>query len=601
MALPRGPFRGRGKADRDDLVTIEPELDRHPFAPPPVEQHDVPWRDFQQTTKFGVLLGLGAACFYLTFVYDRSHENVPILWIMTLIAESIVILHTIGIWSTLIGYRSDIPEAEELAVIRRSLLTGEIETPNVDVYICCAGEPNHVILKTAIAAQEMLIPHNTWILDDGKNNDLRASAQKLGVGYLRRETNAHAKAGNVNAAFQRTTGRFVAILDADHVPRPDFLSQTIPHLIANPSVAMVQTPQTYDTRNRGMVSEGAAVSQELFYGAIMPAKNASNSAFCVGTNVVFRRSSLFSLTTEEVRGRGKGVRRSTDAQTTKLTQLGREYPQGGIWIGSNSEDIWTSLELTRRGWRTVFLPKVLTQGLTPDRLGPFMKQQFRWASGGWEVLLKSGLLKEHRLTLSQKVQYSLVPSHYLLSVATAIFSVMSPIYLLADRSPINAPFWDWFIHYVPFYALTIAVPFLQAGKVRWSAIVVSLAAAPAHIRALILTAAGQEASWSVTNGRHGGFSLRSVIPHLAIGLLCIVALITGIMLPSANPTSTAIAMFFVSTQLLIIVAMLVGAERSDRLADANDAAEPNEEETAALLESYLAEFRIEKADHALVD
>jgi len=229
-----------------------------------------------------------------------------------------------------------------------------------------------------------------------------------------------------------------------------------------------------------------------------------------------------------------------------------------------------------------------------------MKQQFRWASGGWEVLLKSGLLREHRLTLSQKVQYSLVPSHYLLSVATAIFSVMSPIYLLADRSPINAPFWDWFIHYVPFYALTIAVPFLQAGKVRWSAIVVSLAAAPAHIRALVLTAAGQEASWSVTNGRHGGFSLRSVIPHLAIGLLCIVALITGIMLPSANPTSTAIAMFFVSTQLLIIVAMLVGAERSDRLADANDDAEPDEETTVELLDSYLANHRIKKADHALV-
>ena len=592
--------RFRRNSESDELIALETAEPQHPFAPPPVEQHDVPWRDFQQTTKFGVVLGLGAACFYLTFVFDRSHENVPILWIMTLFAESIVILHTIGIWSTLIGYRSDIPEAEELAVIRRSLLTGEIETPNIDVYVCCAGEPNHVILKTAIAAQEMRLPHNTWILDDGKNNDLRTAAKKLGVGYLRRETNAHAKAGNVNAAFQRTTGRFVAILDADHVPRPDFLSQTVPHLIANPSVAMVQTPQTYDTRDRGMVSEGAAVSQELFYGAIMPAKNASNSAFCVGTNVVFRRASLVSLTTQEVRVRGKAARRSGDAQMTKLTQLGREYPKGGIWIGSNSEDIWTSLELTRRGWRTVFLPKVLTQGLTPDRLGPFMKQQFRWASGGWEVLLKSGLLKEHRLTLSQKVQYSLVPSHYALSIATAIFSVMSPVYLLADRSPINAPFWDWFVHYVPFYALTLAVPFLQAGKVRVSAIVVSLAAAPAHIRALLLTAAGQEASWSVTNGRHGGFSLRSVLPHLFIGVLCILALITGVMLPSANPRSTAIAMFFVSTQLAIIITMLVGAERSDRLADINDDAEPDEAETVILLDSYIANYRIEAAEHALV-
>jgi cellulose synthase (UDP-forming) len=604
MALPRLRARGRGEsgAADTDVFVREAEAPRHPFAPPPIEQHDVPWRDFQQITKFGVIAGLGAAGWYLTFVYDRSHENVPILWIMTLIAESIVILHTIGIWTTLIGYRSDIPEDEELAVIRRALLTGEIETPTVDVYVCCAGEPIHVVLKTAIAAQEMLLPHNTWILDDGKSNDLRAAAEKLQIGYLRRTTNAHAKAGNVNAAIQRTSGRFIAILDADHVPRPDFLTQTIPHLIANQSIAMVQTPQTYATEGRGMISEGAAVSQELFYEAIMPAKNASNAAFCVGTNVVFRRSSLKSLTTRELRGRALARHELGENDTVhQLTQLGKEYPEGGIWIGSNSEDIWTSLELARRGWRTVFLPKVLTQGLTPDRLGPFLKQQFRWSCGGWEIALKSGLLREHRLTLSQKVQYMLVPSHYALSIATAIFAIMSPIYLLADKSPIAAPFWDWFVHYVPFYALTLAVPFLQAGKVRWSAIVVSLAAAPAHIRALLMTATGQQASWSVTNSRQGGFSLRSVVPHLFIGILCITSIIAGLMLNGQNPASTAIAMFFVCTQLLVIVAMLVGAERADRIANRNEEAEPDLEETFLLLDDYISNYRTQQVSHALVN
>ncbi len=583
-----------------DVLVRTDDLPRHPLAPPPVEQHDVPWRDFQQITRFGVLAGLLSAAWYLTFVYDRSHENVPILWIATLIAESIVVLHTIGIWTTLIGYRSDIPEPEELAVIRRALVTGEIETPTVDVYVCCAGEPIHVILKTVIAAQEMLLPHNTWILDDGRDPELRAAADRLGVGYLRRQTNAHAKAGNVNAAFQRTEGRFVAILDADHVPRPDLLTQTVPHLIANPSVAMVQTPQTYDTEGRGMISEGAAISQELFYEAIMPAKNASNAAFCVGTNVIFRRSALESLTKRELRGRELAAyQREGIDRVFKLTQLGKEYPKGGIWVGSNSEDIWTSLELARRGWRTVFVPKVLTQGLTPDRLGPFLKQQFRWACGGWEVLLRSGLLKEHRLTLSQKAQYLLVPSHYALSIATAIFAFMAPIYLIADKSPINAPFWDWFLHYVPFYACTIAVPFLQAGKVRLSAIVVSLAAAPAHLRALLMTALRQEAPWSVTNGKHGGSSLRVMVPHLAIGLLCVVSIVFGFMLTGRNPTSTAIAMFFVGTQLLLLVWMVVGSERADRIAARHEAEEPTPEETLVLLDDYLRHHRSGKVGHVL--
>lgn len=568
------------------------DLPRHPLAPPPVEQHDVPWRDFQQVTKYGVVAGLLAAASYLTFVYDRSHENVPILWVAMVIAESIVVLHTIGIWTTLLAYRSDIPEPEELAVIRRALVTGEIETPTVDVYVCCAGEPLHIILKTAIAAQEMMLPHNTWVLDDGRSPMLREAAERLEIGYLRRETNAHAKAGNVNAAFQRTGGRFVAILDADHIPRPDFLSQTIPHLIANPSVAMVQSPQTYDTEGRGMISEGAAVSQELFYEAIMPAKNASNAVFCVGTNVVFRRSALESLTTRELRGRERhGRQREDDDDVRRTTQLGREYPKGGIWIGSNSEDIWTSLELTRRGWRTVFVPKVLSQGLTPDRLDPFLKQQFRWASGGWEVLFRSGLLKEHRLTLSQKIQYLLVPSHYALSIATAIFSVMAPIYLLADKSPVSAPFLDWLSHYAPFYALTIAVPFLQAGKIRPSAIIVSIAAAPAHLRAMLMTLLRQEAAWNVTNSRQGGFSWRSVIPHLSIGLLCAVSWVVGLQLSSQNPTSTAIAMFFVLTQLALVAALIIGARQAERIADANAAMGPDDDDALMLLDDYLTHQR----------
>ncbi len=583
------------RRNKNTGVVVVPEADpgsaRHYYSPPVSEQHDVPWRDFQQATKFAVMLGILAGGFYLTFVYDRSHENVPYLWIATLIAESIVVLHTLGIWATLVAYRPDIPEPEEIAVIRRSLITGEVETPTVDVFICCAGEPEHIVLKTVIAAQEMLLPHNTWILDDGKKDDLRRAAELLGVGYLRRTTNAHAKAGNVNAAFQRTTGRFVVILDADHVPRPDLLTQTLPHLIANPSIAMVQTPQTYFTEGRGMVSEGAAVSQDLFYQAIMPAKNLSNAAFCVGTNVVFRRSALKSLTLRELTGRERrrgNHDRNQSTPLTTLTALGEEYPEGGIWIGSNSEDIWTSLELHRRGWRTVFLPKVLTQGLTPDRLGPFLKQQFRWASGGWEVLLVGRVLKAHQLTLSQKLQYLLVPSHYGLSFATCVFSVMAPIYLLADKSPIAAEFWDWAIHYLPFYLLTVAIPFIQAGTVKLSAIVVSIAAAPAQMRAFLMTATKRKATWSVTNSKQGGFSLRMIIPHLFIAALCLISLVFGWVVRGPNTTSTIIASFFVIVQFLGVVTMVVGARRAERLADANEAAEPDLETAMALLEEYIA-------------
>ena len=362
----------------------------HRYAPPLTEQHDVPWRQFQQVTRIAVLFGIAAGCWYLTFLYDRRHENVPVLWILTVVAESIVVLHTLGIWLTLIAYRPDVPDPEEVGVIRRALVTGDLITPTIDVFICHATEPLDMVLPTMIAAKEMELPHNTWVLDDGRDPKLREACRRLGIGYLRRTTNAHAKAGNINSAFARTNGEYVVVLDADHIPRPDMLVQTLPHLIANPTLALVQTPQTYRYDGRGIVAEGAAVSQELFYEAIMPAKNLSNAAFCVGTNVVYRREALRSLTVREKTRKEKRHDADVLAQGGKVeparTTLGEEFPKGGIWVGSNSEDIWTSLELHRRGWRSVFVPKVLTQGLTPDTITAFLKQQFRWACGGWEML-----------------------------------------------------------------------------------------------------------------------------------------------------------------------------------------------------------------------
>lgn len=580
------PTTPEADATGGDIVEL-----RHPYQPPSAEQHDVPWRDFQQVTRLVALLAVFGGLFYLAFLLDFSHMNDRVLWVLTLFAEGVVVTHTLGVYFTLLSYRTDIPESEGVAVLHRALLTGEHPPPTIDVFICHATEPLDMVLPTIIAAQEMLLPHNTWVLDDGRDPDLAEACARIGVGYLRRETNAHAKAGNINTAFGRTDGRFVAVLDADHVPRPDFLLHTLPHLLANPAVGFVQTPQTYDYDGRGMIAEGASASQDLFYQAIMPAKNQSNAAFCVGTNVVYRRQALKSLT----------VRERTPAETRKArrefgadepwpdvhTALGEEFPNGGIWVGSNSEDIWTSLELHRRGWRSVFVPKVLTRGLTPDTVTAFLKQQFRWACGGWEILLWAKMLRDHRLTLSQKFQYALVPSHFMLSFSVAIFTFLSPIYLLADRSPIKAEFWDWFIHFVPFYVLVLAVTAVQAGKFQLSAVVVSLAAAPAHIRAFFSTLFRRKTAWSVTNSGAGGFNLTLLAPHLFIGLLSILSLIVTFQMRDQPVAARAIAVAWVVIQLGMLVYLIVQSERAGRMAAVAEEEQPDASEALQLLDDYL--------------
>ena len=58
---------------------------------------------------------------------------------------------------------------------------------------------------------------------------------------------------------------------------------------SNSNVAFVQTPQTYGNLNN-MVSRGAGYMQSVFYRFIQPGRNHFNAAFCVGTNVIFRRA-----------------------------------------------------------------------------------------------------------------------------------------------------------------------------------------------------------------------------------------------------------------------------------------------------------------------
>ncbi|MEM9980830.1 MAG: glycosyltransferase, partial [Cyanobacteria bacterium P01_D01_bin.2] len=110
----------------------------------------------------------------------------------------------------------------------------------------------------------------------------------------------HAKAGNINYAMfsGKTTGEFILTLDADHIPKPQFLQRVLPYFFdynlrkgwyeAN-TIAFVQTPQHfYNLPDDDPFGHRA----QLFYGPIQQGKDGLNSAFYTGTNAVLRREAL---------------------------------------------------------------------------------------------------------------------------------------------------------------------------------------------------------------------------------------------------------------------------------------------------------------------
>jgi len=113
------------------------------------------------------------------------------------------------------------------------------------------------------------------MLDDGKRDEVKAMADALGIGYIRRAGNEHAKAGNLNSALKVTDGEFILQLDADHVPLPNILDRLLGYF-GDGQVAFVQSPQDFyntDSFTHVVNEEGRSLWEEnrIFF-SLLPAR-----------------------------------------------------------------------------------------------------------------------------------------------------------------------------------------------------------------------------------------------------------------------------------------------------------------------------------------
>ena len=235
--------------------------------------------------RIAVLFTVAFGLYYLTWRWTDS-----VNWAAWWIAVPLVLAETYGLVDvTLFGL-----------TMWRARKRGEppapIEGASVDVLITTYDEAPRLVRGTAHAAKAIRHPHLTWILDDGDRPEMRAVADELGVGYLTRgrewaDRPRHAKAGNINNALMRTSGEFLVVLDADMVPRPEFLDRTL-GWFRDERVAFVQTPQVFSNVATGDPLGGQA---PLFYGPMQGGTDGWNAAFVCGSTAGLRRDALVEL------------------------------------------------------------------------------------------------------------------------------------------------------------------------------------------------------------------------------------------------------------------------------------------------------------------
>ncbi|KAF1021385.1 MAG: Cellulose synthase catalytic subunit [UDP-forming] [Paracidovorax wautersii] len=162
--------------------------------------------------------------------------------------------------------------------------------PTVDVLIPTYNEPLSVVRQTVYSALAMDWPADKlkiYVLDDGRRAEFRAFCEQAGVGYVTRDNNRHAKAGNINAALARTDGEFVAIFDCDHIPTRSFLQITMGWFLRDPQLAMLQTPHVFfspDPFEKNLGTFRTTPNEgELFYGLIQDGNDLWNASFFCGS------------------------------------------------------------------------------------------------------------------------------------------------------------------------------------------------------------------------------------------------------------------------------------------------------------------------------
>src|SRR3984885_2953330 len=171
--------------------------------------------------------------------------------------------------------------------------------PAVDLLIPTYNEPLSVVKYTALASMNIDWPAdklNVYLLDDGKREEFRKFAEEAGIGYMTRDDNLHAKAGNINRALSRLDAPFVAIFDSDHVPPRSFLQVTMGWFLRDRKLGMLQTPHHFyspDPFERNLNQFRVIPNEdELFYGIVQDGNDFWNATFFCGSCAVLRRTAL---------------------------------------------------------------------------------------------------------------------------------------------------------------------------------------------------------------------------------------------------------------------------------------------------------------------
>ena len=277
------------------------------------------------------------------------------------------------------------------------------------------AESIEMLEATVQALVAMDYPHETWVLDEGDDDQVKELCLRLGAYHFSRKDlpqyqaasgtfESRSKHGNYNAwlyeiGFDRY--EIITAFDPDHVPDPDFLTNVLGYF-DDPRIGYVQAAQVYYNQKASFIAQGAAEDSYAFYGPSQMTSYALGYPIVVGCHNTHRVSAL--------------------------KEVGGFAPHA-------ADDLLITVFYHVRRWRGVYLSKILAKGLTPVDWSGYLNQQRRWARSVLDIKFRIYPKVAKKLPFRERLINFVHGLYYLQGISTGLQVALLIFMLVTGITP----------------------------------------------------------------------------------------------------------------------------------------------------------------------
>ncbi|MDC0176927.1 glycosyltransferase family 2 protein [Polaribacter sp.] len=202
------------------------------------------------------------------------------------------------------------------------------------------------------------------VLDDSTDESIETTAEQvkliqdkgIDIQHIKRSNRQGFKAGALKEGLKTAKGEFIAIFDADFLPKEDWLYQTVPYF-KDPKIGVIQTRWGHINRDYSTLTKIQAFALDAHFTLEQVGRNSKGHFINFnGTAGLWRKKCIYDA---------------------------------GNWEGDTlTEDLDLSYRAQLKNWKFKYLVDVVTPAELPVVISAARSQQFRWNKGGAENFQK---------------------------------------------------------------------------------------------------------------------------------------------------------------------------------------------------------------------